>query len=157
MWLGTLRWRVACLFTSPQSHGCSLTRGYGGAACAPSSAWHQKSEFKNTTVITVARAGLFHASTSSCICDLLGWGREGSSVALQVFHNCSAWRFIKMANNISCILSSGCDAHRSIVAVKYCIQLCVLAEEVSFNWVTFILNKIHNNELLLWIMWACIL
>lgn len=154
MWLGTLRWRVACLFTSPQSHGCSLTRGYGGAASAPSSAWHQMSEFKNTTVITVARAGLFHASPSSCICDLLGWGREGSSVALQVFRNCSAWwliNVIKMANS---------SEHLVEMLTGRLFQLNVghvLASEVSFNLVSFILNKIHNVGFLLWLMWACIL
>lgn len=35
MWLETLRWRVACLFTSPQSRGCSLTTGYVSAASGP--------------------------------------------------------------------------------------------------------------------------
>lgn len=33
---------------------------YGAAASAPSSAWHQKPEFKNTTVVTVARASVFY-------------------------------------------------------------------------------------------------
>lgn len=35
MWPGMLCWRVACLFTSLESYGCSLTKGYGGAATAP--------------------------------------------------------------------------------------------------------------------------
>lgn len=68
---GTLRWRVACLFTSAQSCGCSLTRGCWGAV--PSVPWHQMSEFKSTTVagITLHR-------------DLSYWGKGGSWGPLQV-------------------------------------------------------------------------